>query len=289
MVKRSKRVGFTLVELLVVIAIIGVLIALLLPAVQAAREAARRTECVNNHKQLLLGLHNYHDVNRKFPPAATTVSNGLSLHVFLLPFVEQNNLYDRFNQNEAFTSTNNRPLTRVEVDFLTCPSGPQVNADDTAADFTTHYYGVLGPTGTNATTGAAYTENTSGSHGGWSKQGIFAWNESRNMASITDGTSNTLAFGEISWADRNGKSTRYRAWARGGQANEYSAPAKNVAQAINADYTTLFNDMSFGSNHPTGANFGFADGSTRFVAETVDFSTYLATASMNGSEVQVVD
>jgi len=281
--------GFTLVELLVVIAIIGVLVALLLPAVQAAREAARRSSCTNNLKQLGLALHNHHDTFGQFPVGATTASNGLSLHVALLPFMEQKNRYDLFNQNEAFTSSTNRPLTQTPVDGFLCPSGTEIIADDNASDRTTHYYGSMGPTGANTTTGTNYKENTAGGHGGWGLQGLFGWNTELGFSNVTDGTSSTIAFGEISWGDRNGKDTRYRAWARGGQANSYMAPAKNVAQAINADYTALFNDMSFGSNHPGGAQFAYVDGSVHFIPETIDFGVYKATASRNGQEVATAD
>ncbi len=287
--KHSQKRGFTLVELLVVIAIIGVLVALLLPAVQAAREAARRSSCTNNLKQLGLALHNHHDTYGYFPVGATTVGNGLSLHVALLPFMEQQNLYDRFNQAEAFTTSTNRPLTQQPVDGFLCPSGTELKADDNGSDNTTHYYGVMGPTGANATTGTNYKENTAGSHGGWALQGAFAWNEKLGFKHLTDGTSSTMVFGEISWGDRDGNDTRYRAWARGGAHNQYMAPAKNVAQAINADYTALFNDMSFGSNHPGGAQFGYGDGSVHFIPETVDFAVYKATASRNGGEVQTAD
>ena len=93
---RGNRSGFTLVELLVVIAIIGILIALLLPAVQAAREAARRSQCANNLKQLALSLHNYSDTFKSFPPAGIT-TNQLSWHVFVLPFIEQTSLHDQFS------------------------------------------------------------------------------------------------------------------------------------------------------------------------------------------------
>ena len=113
------RRGFTLVELLVVIAIIGILVALLLPAVQAAREAARRMSCSNNIKQIGLAMHNYHDVHKKFPyaqlyygihdgdPTSNNGGTGFGWSYFILPFVEQENLYDRFDQNQVIGDTAN--------------------------------------------------------------------------------------------------------------------------------------------------------------------------------------
>ena len=110
---RGRRGGFTLIELLVVIAIIAVLIALLLPAVQQAREAARRTQCKNNFKQVGLALHNYHDAWRSLPPAYTTDKNGkpgLSWRVLILPYIEQDALYKQFKLDEPWDSENNKKL-----------------------------------------------------------------------------------------------------------------------------------------------------------------------------------
>src|SRR5687767_11203439 len=115
------RKGFTLVELLVVIAIIGILVALLLPAVQAAREASRRTSCGNNLKNLALGVHNFHDTNRKLPPGAqeqvlkypvdpanpTATIAGTSWIVFTLPFIEQEQLFHKYRFDQAYNSANN--------------------------------------------------------------------------------------------------------------------------------------------------------------------------------------
>lgn len=284
-----RRRGFTLVELLVVIAIIGILVGLLLPAVQAAREAARRMQCSNNLKQLGLALHNYHDTHKAFPAVAMPYTEGLSLHVALMPYIEQQNLFDQFILDEAFSSTNNRPLTRTANAAFLCPSGTEKNADDTVADFTTHYYGVLGPTGINPNSGTAYKEDTSGSHGGSSEHGLFFQRRYRDFSSILDGTSSSLAFGEISWTDRNGLSTRYRAFTRGGTFDSHWGSAKNIAQPINSDYTALFNDMSMGSNHPGGIQVGLCDGSVRFLGETIDFNTYLAVGSIDGGEVAKLD
>ncbi|MCB9953315.1 MAG: DUF1559 domain-containing protein [Planctomycetaceae bacterium] len=294
MVPRLRRRGFTLIELLVVIAIIAVLIALLLPAVQQAREAARRSQCKNNLKQIGLALHNYHDVYSTFPMGATRITEGLSWHVAILPQMEQAPLYDKFEfgsttmtpNDDRWDQTTNLPHCRFSpMPIYLCPSGTQVVADDNAANYTTHYYGVAGPTGINPATGAAYSENTSGSHGGFSREGLFTFGEVRRMRDITDGTSTTLAVGEISWTKRNGNNTRYRSWTRGGQLNSHLAGAKNVAQQINADYTALFNDMSFGSNHVGGAQFLMGDGAVRFLSENIDYNLLLSLASIGGGEV----
>src|SRR5690606_20466187 len=127
------RRGFTLIELLVVIAIIGVLIALLLPAVQAAREAARRSQCSNNLKQIALGFHNYHDTHQVFPPGANSCCWGTWL-LYGLPYVEQQALYNAWNfGGRSFDDTGtfryggplNITVTSTRVDAYTCPSDPQ--------------------------------------------------------------------------------------------------------------------------------------------------------------------
>ena len=288
---RSRRRGFTLIELLVVIAIIAILIALLLPAVQQAREAARRTQCKNNLKQLGIALHNYHDTYTKFPCGSYPSTNGLSWHVSILPQIEQANLWNQFefgvHAGGQFDSATNRPLCRTNpIAGFFCPSGTEQRADDNALDYTMHYYGVMGPTGTNSQSGVAYKENINGPHGGFSQEGLFYIYTSKSMRDILDGTSNTIVVGEISWTDRNGNPTRYRAWTRGGQVNQFMAPAKNVARQINADYTALFNDMSFGSNHTGGAQFIFGDGSVSFLSENIDYSILLNTASIGGGEAK---
>lgn len=287
------RSGFTLVELLVVIAIIGVLIALLLPAVQQAREASRRNSCSNKLKQLGLALHNYHDTYQSFPFGSLVMTNNtnpMGWHYAVLPFIEQNAVYDQGNIVEQYHLGVNAPLRDLRMDAYLCPSSGSKSekADDNSAYFTTHYYGIMGPTGTNPQSNTTYQENTSGSHGGFSKEGIFYFNERRKFADLLDGTSNTFMLGEISWSARNGNATRYRPWNRGGQLNQFMAPCKNVANPINSDYTALFNDMSYGSNHPGGCQFAMGDASVHYVPEVVDYNVYLSTASMAGSETLTV-
>jgi hypothetical protein len=281
---RPKRTGFTLV------------VGLLLPAVQAAREAARRMSCTNNLKQLGLAIHNYHDTHRVFPPHSLN-TNRLAWTVHVLPFIEGQSLFEQFNMGLQYNAGVNNDLGLTKVPGYHCPSSKNTqssleNGGESIAGVatqTTHYYGSMGPKGTNITTNTAYTHTAGGSHGGFSGDGFFRQNTTTKFADLIDGTSNTICLGEISWDDRGGVRTRYRTWTRGHAQNDWNAGAKNVAQQINSDFTALFNDMSFGSNHPGGCHFLMGDGSIRFLSETVDFNAYLAVASANGREVKVAE
>jgi prepilin-type N-terminal cleavage/methylation domain-containing protein len=299
------RDGFTLVELLVVIAIIGILIALLLPAVQAAREAARRMQCSNNLKQIGLALHNYHSAHKSFPPGGLAV-NELSFLVFILPYIEQKPLYDQFNFNAGRYTLNGAASNgraehgQVAISTYLCPSCPDLFSNlsaggtnfsertpDTASGqdpYTTHYQGVMGPVGTNPVTNVAYIVlNRPHSWGGQAQQGVLYNNKCVRFRDITDGTSNTFAVGEISW---NGYG-KFRSWIRGASSSDKEAQGscKNAAEPINGGATYgRFNDAGFGSRHPGGTQFLLADGSTHFVSETINYDVYLSTASRDGGE-----
>ncbi|HZZ78102.1 MAG TPA: DUF1559 domain-containing protein [Gemmataceae bacterium] len=213
-VLRRNRPGFTLIELLVVIAIIAILIALLVPAVQKVREAAARTQCINNLKQIGLALHGYHDANKKLPPGAATDSPpfgvsgggwGSSWKVYILPYLDQGPIFTRwtFNGSSGYTNGNNMPLVNnLTLAVYRCPSSslpnfyPSSNNGGAIEMFST-YTGVMGSvTGTGVITVSACCD--SGGSGIASTNGILYAGSAVTMVSITDGTSNTWIVGEQS-------------------------------------------------------------------------------------------
>lgn len=318
--RKAARDGFTLVELLVVIAIIGVLVALLLPAVQAAREAARRMSCQNNVKQLSLGIHNHHDTLNMFPPGGqgkvyakpSTTSppplvDGASWLVFILPYIEQQNTYDKYNQAVSWNNAINLSIGSYYIKAFHCPSGTTVRSgagsgedstNPTERNHTHHYYGVMGPTGTATISGqtVTYTSVDSSGNAHRSSHGILNFVKEdgtpiapRRMADITDGTSNTFLTGERSVVEPTGVNS-YRSWVRG--FNGAAAPIKNLTNPIgstNYNGSNNFADISFGAMHPAGCNFGMADGSVKFVSKSSDMNVLKAMASMNMGESVSLD
>jgi prepilin-type N-terminal cleavage/methylation domain-containing protein/prepilin-type processing-associated H-X9-DG protein len=238
--ERPHRRGFTLIELLVVIAIIAVLIALLLPAVQAAREAARRAQCINNMKQIGLGLHNYHTVSDSFPPGAVMAYgntpgvtdalnswNNWSASALLLPYLEQGNLYQAINFSIAALYPPTFPLTAanttmydMRVASFLCPSDPEAGRIRI-----NNYHMCLGA----STNGLATNTN-----------GMFSNLVSYGLRDITDGSTNTVAYSEvIVGATQNGNSTRQNGvvdatYPNGSQVADAFAAQNLVMQALSA-------------------------------------------------------
>jgi prepilin-type N-terminal cleavage/methylation domain-containing protein len=322
---KHKR-GFTLVELLVVIAIIGILVALLLPAVQAAREAARRMSCQNNMKQLALAMHNFHDIYKHFPagaefdvlpkpnpPGGTTYIKGTSWIVYILPQIEQQAVYDLYDFTQAYNSVaNGGTVAPTVIPGLYCPSGPgpQVYKDpnpNLTTGVTTHYYGVMGPSSRanpslNTYGGKTYSYVVGGptANNAYATDGALGQYQDRpgsvttkhfgGLSEMLDGTSNTLMLAERSMFLPPGQANDYRSWTRGN--NGGSGATKNVTYPINSTFYSggnNFNDISFGSNHPGGCQFALGDGSVRFIAETIDLGLYKCLASMRHGEVAQLD
>lgn len=237
LIRTSKGCGITLVELLVVIAVILVLIALMLPAVQSAREAARRTQCNNNLKNIALGLQNYHETYKQFPPAVIGPSNvarerQFSWMVAILPFMEQRNLYDKLRLDLPWDDPHNLALLRPTFipDFLACPSDPGPR---------------LTPEGFVKTSYVAITGSKVALRS--STRGIIGFDRGLRMDEITDGTSNTAIVGEV---------TDGGAWFAGG-----AGTARPIDDWIEKDIK---------SPHPGGALFAMADGSVQYISRTTE-------------------
>ena len=297
---RNARRAFTLVELLVVIAIIGILVALLLPAVQAAREAARRTHCVNHLKQIGLAMLNYEHANRRLPPAGwknmagsqpdTGHPQGVSVHGLILPYLEEIAVEAELKQINVFSLTVSE---RKKITAYLCPSGFASELDFAGGGgnppgiyYVQHYNPVLGAKGTNSWGGANYVMSGGLSCGGYATSGAMIFDKPLKISKITDGTSKTFAFGEMSW-----DFDMYPFWLRstsGGSDNDCSYCCRNLFYALNsvrkaADSSNM-NDFSFGSMHTGGAHFSLVDGSVQFVAETVDLRILQAFATRDGGE-----
>lgn len=296
--------AFTLVELLVVIAIIGVLVALLLPAIQAAREAARRTQCGNKLKQIALALHNYHDTYGTLPYTSVNFRTGQwygpnrhTFHEFYLPFIEQAAFHDSIDFNIGIDVPPNRALWEDKpMPWLQCPSNPWAGALETI----TQLFRATPSTATDlraqgscyaASAGPQAFDNDMGrippdcpsypsycAEGDWNSggprgvPGVFSGRSiySPTFAAIEDGTSNTLMLGE--WRPE----LILGAAAFG---TFYSSPAFRTSQKINSPTLNLespsyITNTGASSYHPGGAHFAFADAAIRFIGDTIDHRTY---------------
>jgi prepilin-type N-terminal cleavage/methylation domain-containing protein len=233
--KSLSRTAFTLVELLVVIAIIGILIALLLPAVHAAREAARRMQCTNHLKQLALAAHNHHDALQCFPAESVggdsvpsgLFGTGLSFRGRLLPYIEQSTLSGRIDMLDT-DEDKHKPLSECRIAILLCPSGSEVYQNFMGTPepdaYTSHYFGIAGALGENPVTGRQYATDPGKTFfyglGPFANTGVIYVNSRVSFASITDGTTNTFLCGEIAWNGYGG----YQNWTRGTAPNTGTIP-----------------------------------------------------------------
>jgi prepilin-type N-terminal cleavage/methylation domain-containing protein len=346
MFSEARRVrGFTLVELLVVIAIIGVLVALLLPAVQAAREAARRAQCSNNLKQMGVALHNYHDTYKVFPPGRLssgqhTLGNNVQMvrggvknttgWAMLLPFVEQQAAYDQYNFNVCSSSarrsgypatapvmgddTINLAIYSARYSFLECPSHDKAGEQRTEHPGTEELYSMRNARRTSYFfSSGRYTDDNSPYQTyliGRRLRGIgaFGTDGSARLDDIMDGTSNAIAIGESHGGPGHKTNDSWGPWGLNGTRTccfgaVLDAQATDVAVGVPITFTAAHardygingaynNDpmrrsfaWTFRSIHPGGAQFLLCDGSTRFIAETIDYLTLVRLAYIADGEV----
>ncbi len=287
--------GFTLVELLVVIAIIGILIALLRPAVQAAREAARRMQCANNLKQMGLALHNYATAHGGYFPFGTPGAGQHGLFTHMLPYLERKTLYDQLDLKCETYTTFNEPHRFDIVSCYVCPSWPHPSLyrDSTFPGALTTYQG---------SAGAYPTESPYQSSGAGNipRNGMFGWAFARSIAQVKDGLSNTLAIGEFVHIDSEspGGSIAWwaqppgavRPWVFAGASDPGLYASKVLVYAINAKVNRgtdgiPYNHLPMGSYHPGGAQFLVGDGSAAFLSETILLDTYWKLATVDRGEV----
>lgn len=293
--------GFTLVELLVVIAIIGVLVALLLPAVQAAREAARRTQCINQMRQWGIAFHNYHDTMMQLPLGSLSQPRRTYV-MFLWPYIEQanldtkNNYAEHFYQPPATVHNTMNGLTGVKLKLYNCPTDGQGKDQD---DLTQTYPRTRGNYGINM---GNVTLGTPAPIEGCAPFGHTTAGRDRALkttfASITDGTSNTLLMAEILRA-KSTKDNDHRGDIHNDQGVHYfntiNTPNSTSPDIVNLSVpdsdplmpctTSGSQQTASRSRHPGGVNVLLGDASVRFVPTTVNLNTWRALGTMNGKDV----
>lgn len=311
----KRQRGFTLIELLVVIAIIAILIALLLPAVQQAREAARRTQCKNNLKQIGLALHNYHDVFNALPSGSIVLLNGAGTQYFghgwtwhssILPYLDQAPMFEGIQGPNSggmggeLGGVNDAKMLLVGKTVLPvfwCPSQPDVTHGTQKNMYSpSNYNGNMGTLigfngddcyGGSVTTAAQMTQP----RGCMNADGIFYISSSVRFRDVIDGTSNTIFVSEV--IDSGGEasllggggSDRKHGFSGGADSNPPTEMSEYLIAAESNDPINAYTEEAAGSYHVGGAHFLMGDGAVRFLSENMDMKTYQGLSTRAAGEV----
>ena len=315
---KTRRLAFTLIELLVVIAIIAVLIALLLPAVQQAREAARRSQCKNNLKQLGLAVHNYHDTFNTLPPSAINPGSGGSASLFpsggtrnisgnlmLLPYLDQAPLYNLINFSlpvgpangggtgfGALASNSQAALFGTPLSVFRCPSDSpyQDPMDSTVAPYSS-YPGYAITNAQRVSYGFvfdrnAYQINVNYGRDSTTGKGIWGMNGAAGIRDVTDGTSNTFVFMEARFKHASvGLGAMYGPFLHAYTAYSEVIPTWRPINSLQAAGTDRPWYSAASSRHVGGVHALMADGAVRFISENTDTTTLLRLTSIGAGDI----
>jgi prepilin-type N-terminal cleavage/methylation domain-containing protein len=319
------RRAFTLVELLVVIAIIGILIALLLPAVQAAREAARRSQCANNLKQIGLGLLNYESTNRVFPPGNIVMpgavqsgnlgKTGICWTISILPYMEQSDLFKRYDSSVSNdmpgAGNGNDSLRQTPLNCYTCPSdtemgrlGAPAEGSNKKQQMPSSYRGMAGQMSDagdsfeNSKTFVSPFPMRLELRGPLHSVGIMDW-DCEGTRDMRDGASNTLFVGEMTtrtqlgyrpyWAASWGFNVLSSAYPESRTLLGYSSGNTNNKMCVETPGNggTAPCKRGWGSAHAKGLHFVLCDGSVKYFSSEMDMSIFMAMATVEGGETSV--
>jgi prepilin-type N-terminal cleavage/methylation domain-containing protein len=312
----TRRIGFTLIELLVVIAIIGVLIAIVLPAVQSAREAGRRSQCGNNLKQLALAAHNFHDTYKVLPssvrPTASSSLPRISGLTLLLPMIEQQAMYDRYDRTVNWSHPNNLPVTSQSVSAFQCPSSPEAlrRDGDPQPVWSPNLVAVTDYSPTIGVDQRLFGAGLVDVYG----PGLLAKNSQARLADCHDGLSHTILYAESAARpllyrrgrqvspDVNVARVNGGGWARpasdfsvdGASRDGKTFPGPCAVNCTNGEdiASNTFPYPYYGSEgsgeaygfHATGAQFALGDGSVRYIDHEIDIREFARLVTRGGGE-----
>ena len=307
---KNRRSGFTLIELLVVIAIIAILIALLVPAVQKVREAAGRTQCVNNLKQIGLGFHNYHDTFNAFPPGRIDANGGANWPVLILPYIEQGDLFKLWNMKLPYYNQS-AEFRGAQVATYYCPARRDASANLLSISGDMDVPGALGDYGvcdgdngdgeynTGTANGAIIISSYGFVNGVAQPNVALQWRSLTNFASITDGTSLYVFGGEkhvvlgkfgvggdtTNGGDPHGDGSIYN----GDPENQNAARIAGISNPLAKSATDTYYNRNFGSWHESICQFVMCDGSVKTISVSIDLPNLRRLGVRNDGQTITID